>query len=126
MESDEQSRGSHTVGFMGNKAKLLYRPRTTIKAQALADFVAEFTAKEDEDEEPATWMVRMSGLSNQHAGGIGVVLKSPEGDLTECTICLQFPMTNNEAEYKAVLTGLNLDEAARASLVVIHNESQVI
>ncbi len=25
-----------------------YRPRTTIKAQALADFVAEFTSKDDE------------------------------------------------------------------------------
>ena len=28
---------------------ILYRPRTAIKAQALADFVAKFTAKEDED-----------------------------------------------------------------------------
>ena len=71
-----------------SKFDILYRPRTTIKAQALANFVAEFTVKEDEDEEPATWMVRMNGLFNQHAGGIGVVLKSPEGDLIECTICL--------------------------------------
>ena len=46
---------------------ILYRPRTAIKAQALADFVAKFTAKEDEDEEPATWLVWTNGSSNQHA-----------------------------------------------------------
>ena len=46
---------------------ILYRPRTAIKAQALADFVAKFTAKEDEDEEPAMWLVWTNGSSNQHA-----------------------------------------------------------
>ena len=32
-----------------------------VNAQALANFVVEFTAKEGEDEEPATWMVRIDG-----------------------------------------------------------------
>lgn len=71
-----------------NEFDILYRPRIAIKAQALADFIAEFTAKEDEDEEPAMWMVRMDDSSNQHVGGIGVVLQSPKGDLIECAICL--------------------------------------
>ena len=35
-------------------------------------------------------------------------------------------MTNNEAKYEVVFTGLDLDEAAEASLVVIHSDSQVI
>ena len=35
-------------------------------------------------------------------------------------------MTNNEAKYEVVFTGLDLDEAAKASLVVIHSDSQVI
>lgn len=43
---------------------ILYRSRTTIKAQALADFVAEFTTKEDEYEGPATWMIWTDSLSN--------------------------------------------------------------
>ena len=30
---------------------ILYRPKTAIKAQALANFVVEFIAKEDEDED---------------------------------------------------------------------------
>ena len=34
-----------------------YRPRTTIKAQALAYFITEFTMKENEEERPAAWMI---------------------------------------------------------------------
>ena len=104
------------------KFDILYRLRTAIKAQALA----EFTAKEDEDEGQATWMVWMDGLSNQHAGGIEVILQSPEGDLIECAVHLQFATTNNEAEYVAVLTSLDLAKEAEASSVVIHSDSQVI
>ena len=37
-----------------SKFDILYRPRTTIKAQALVDFIAKFIAKEDEDKRPAT------------------------------------------------------------------------
>ena len=35
-------------------------------------------------------------------------------------------MTNNEAEYEAVLKGLNLAKAAGASSVVIHYDLQVV
>lgn len=107
-----------------SKFDILYRP--AIKAQALADFVVKFIAKEDEDEEPATWMVQKDGLSNQHGGGIVVVLQSPKGDLIECAVRLHFPMINNEVEYKAVLTGLDLAKAAGALSIVIHNDSQAI
>ena len=71
-------------------------------------------------------MVRTDGLSNQCAGGVGVVLQSREGDLIEFAVCLQFPTTNNEVEYEAVLTGLDLTKAAGASSVVIHSDLQVI
>ena len=46
--------------------------------------------------------------------------------MIECAIYLQFPTTNNEANYEAVLTGLDLAKAVEASLVVIQNDSQVI
>lgn len=105
---------------------ILYRPRTVIKAQALANFVAKFTIKEDEDGGSTPWMIRTNGFSNQHVGGIGVVLHSPEVDLIECVVCLQFLTTNNKSEYEAVLTGLNLAKVAGASSVVIHSDSQFI
>ena len=46
--------------------------------------------------------------------------------MIECAVCLQLPTTNNEVEYEAVLTGLDLTKAAGASSVVIHRDLQVI
>ena len=65
----------------------------------------------------------MNRSSNKHAGGIGVVLQSPKGDIIECVVLLQFSMTNNEAKYKAILTRLDLAKAVVASLVVLHSDS---
>ena len=45
-------------------------------------------------------------------GGAGVVLLSPEGDVVECMIRLDFPTTNNEAEYEALVAGIDLARAA--------------
>uniref|UniRef100_A0A2N9GCP2 Integrase catalytic domain-containing protein n=1 Tax=Fagus sylvatica TaxID=28930 RepID=A0A2N9GCP2_FAGSY len=56
-----------------------------IKAQALADFLAKFTVKDDEpkEEEPqiSRWTVRTDGSSTKSVGGVGVILKLPEGDI---------------------------------------------
>ena len=39
---------------------------------------------------------------------------------------LDFPTTNNEAEYETLVAGVNLAKAVRAINVVIHCNSQVI
>ena len=69
-----------------------YQPRHTIKAQALADFIAEFTPNYDDLEvmEDKKWIIHVDGLSTQHAGGIGVVLQFPEGDRLKHKVCLQY------------------------------------
>ena len=41
-------------------------------------------------------------------------------------VCLDFPTTNNEAEYEALVMGLDPAKAARATSVVIYCDSQVI
>jgi len=38
--------------------------------------------------------------------GIGIVLTTPEGSIIEQSFTLGFPASNNEAEYEAVLAGL--------------------
>ena len=104
-----------------------YCPRTAIKGQVIADFIAEFTHDEDKGaEEPNQWNVHTDGSSNRQAGGADVVLLSPEGDVVECMIRLDFPTTNNEAEYEALVAGLDLARAAGATSVVIYCNSQVI
>ena len=51
-----------------------YQSRTTFKAQALADFVIEFTTNKDKGWGPTLWLVRMGGSPNRHVEGIGVDL----------------------------------------------------
>ena len=104
-----------------------YRPQTAIKGQVVANFIAEFTRDEDKGaEESPQWSVHTNGSSNRQDRGADVVLLSPEGDVVECMIRLDFPTTNNEAEYKALVVGLDLARAARATSVVIYCDSQVI
>ena len=54
------------------------------------------------------------------------MLLSPEGDTIECMVRLDFPATNNELEYEALIAGLDLAKAAGAARVVIYCDSQVI
>ncbi|XP_075655082.1 uncharacterized protein LOC142625283 [Castanea sativa] len=103
-----------------------YRPRIAIKGQASADFIAEFTNAEGEEEKNPQWSVFTDGLSNKKAGRVGVVLKSPEGDELKCMIRLDFPTTNNEAEYEALIAGLDLAQVVGATNVVVHCDSQVV
>ena len=63
------------------------------------------------------------GLSNRQVGGAGVVLLSPKGDVVECMVRLDFPTTNNEAEYEALVAGLDLARAVGATSVVIYCDS---
>ena len=70
--------------------------------------------------------IHTNELSNRQARGVGIVLLSLEGEKIECMVRLDFPTTNNEVEYKALMAGLDLAKAAGAATVVIHCDSQVI
>ena len=104
-----------------------YRPQTAIKGQVVSNFIAKFTHDEDKGaQESPQWSVHTDGSSNRQVRGAGVVLLSPEGDVVECMIRLDFPTTNNEAEYEALVVSLDLAKAAGATSVVIYCDSQVI
>ena len=55
-----------------------------------------------------------------------MVIQTLEGDKIECMIRLDFPMTNNEAEYEALLARLDLAKVADAKNMIVHCDSQVI
>ena len=73
-----------------SKFDIRYQPRHAIKTQALADFITEFTPSHDEVEDSKRWVVHVDGLSTRHAGGIGVVLQSLEGDKLKHKVRLQY------------------------------------
>ena len=55
-----------------------------------------------------------------------MVIQTPKGDKIECMIRLDFPTTNNEAEYEALVASLDLAKATGAENMIIHCDSQVI
>ena len=55
-----------------------------------------------------------------------MVIQTPEGDKIECMIRLDFPTTNNETEYEALVAGLDLARVAGAENMIMHCDSQVI
>ena len=105
-----------------------YQPRNAIKAQALVDFIAEFTPSYDDLEEMNSkeLIVHVDGSSTQYVGGICVVLQSLEGDKLRYKICLQYQTTNNEVEYESLLKGLELAKSVEAKSILILGDSQLI
>ena len=100
-----------------------YMPRTFIKAQVLADLVAEFIeppieeleSTENMDEKLvgtisqyglSAWEVYVDRASNQKGSGIRLVLISPKKVIIEKSLRLNFSATNNEAEYETLLMGM--------------------
>ena len=90
-----------------------YRARTTIKAQALADFIVEFSPildpGESVDPDPSQtplewpedskiWILYTDGASNQSGCGAGIVLIDPTGIEVSHCFRFEFRATNNEAE----------------------------
>ena len=68
----------------------------------------------------------MDESSNRQAKRAGIVLLLPEGDTVQCMVRLDFPATNNELEYEALVAGLDLAKAAGVARVVVYCDSQVI
>ena len=69
------------------------------------------------------WSIHKDRSSNRRPGGAGVVIQTSEGDKIECMIRLDFPTTNNETKYEALVAGLDLAKAVGAKNMVVHCDS---
>ena len=61
-----------------------------------------------------------------YAGGIRVVLQSPEGDKLKYKARLRYQTTNNEVEYEALLKGLELAKFVEADSILVLEDSQLV
>ena len=115
------------MGSRASEFDIQYCPRTAVKGQIVADFIAEFTLGDGQvEEEKGQWNIYTDESSNRQVGEAGVVIQTPQGDKIQCMIRLDFLTTNNEAEYEAVVVGLDLVKAAGAENIVVHCDSQVV
>ncbi|GKC77586.1 reverse transcriptase domain-containing protein [Tanacetum coccineum] len=95
----------------------LYRPRTSVKGQILADFIVERpeddpldTSMEAEEELPDPWTLFTNGSSCVDGSGAGLILTNLEGAEFTYALRFRFDATNNEAEYEALIAGLRIAE----------------
>ena len=105
-----------------------YLPRTAIKAQALADFIAEFTFldKDNLTNEAERWTIQTDGSSAQKRGGVGVIITAPDKEILKYGVQLRFPATNKEAEYEDILTRLRLGKALGVKNLLIQSDSKLV
>ncbi|PKI78460.1 hypothetical protein CRG98_001100 [Punica granatum] len=104
------------------KYDIEYVSRTSVKGQAIvyhlvefpiddytpinSDFPDEGILQVNDEEETPGWKIYFDGAVNSTISGIGTVLISPEGRHFPVAAKIDFPCTNNIAEYEACILGL--------------------
>ncbi|XP_020236323.1 uncharacterized protein LOC109815918 [Cajanus cajan] len=95
-----------------------------LKAQCLADFVAELTPTTTEESQ--TWTLHVDGSSNSKGGGACIILEGPNQVTLEQSLKFGFKVTNNQAEYEALLAGLRLAHDLGARRVNCNSDSKLM
>ncbi|XP_071714641.1 uncharacterized protein [Rutidosis leptorrhynchoides] len=96
--------------------EITYLPRTSVRGQVLAYYLAEMTGElevihEQTELKPVrgeTWDLFTDSASCTEGSGAGLILTSPNGEEHTYALQFNFDVTNNEAEYEALLAGLNI------------------
>ncbi|XP_071699358.1 uncharacterized protein [Rutidosis leptorrhynchoides] len=108
-----------------------------IKAQVLADFMAETTETDEENNstfaqiitptvEMKEWKLFTDGASSCDGSGAGLMLINPEGQEFTYKLRFEFSTTNNEAEYEALLAGLRIAKEMKFEHLQAFVDSQLV
>jgi ribonuclease HI len=76
----------------------------------LADFVIEMNKSLDGEgfSKGPVWVAYVDGSSAGGGSGAGVVFRGPDREEYRYALKFDFPATNNEAEYEAVLSAMEM------------------
>jgi hypothetical protein len=119
---------------------IIFVPAKAVKGQVIADHLAEQPLVEDEpanfdfpdesvmtvEEGTKSWQMYFDGAMNLKGCGVGAVLVSPAKEQYPVSIKLQFPCTNNIAEYEACTTGLQEALEMRIKDLEVFGDSALI
>jgi hypothetical protein len=92
---------------------LAYESLKSIKGEVVADFIVEHSIDQNSDESYNLvsihpWKLFFDGLACREGQAVWIVLISPRGAIFEQSVHLEYFCTNNQAEYEAILLGLQV------------------
>lgn len=102
---------------------LHYEPKGSVKGQHLADFAVELVRGEKEEN---GWKLFVDGSSCKNGGGAGIVLEGSDGVIIEQSIIFKFQINNNQAEYEALIAGMELASDMGITQMECRTDSQVV
>jgi ribonuclease HI len=108
---------------------ITYEKQKAIKSQILLDFTAEWLELQSAGppDLSSVWTMYFDSSKKIQGAGAGVVLISPQGDKFKYVLRMSFPQaSNNEAEYEALLHGMKMAKACRATRLKIFGYSNLI
>jgi ribonuclease HI len=105
-----------------------FKPRTAIKSQALVDFMAEWRENQlpTQTERREHWVMYFDGSLKLEGAGVGVLLISPMGKQLKYVLYIFWKVTNNKAEYEALLHGLHLAASLGIKRLLVYCDSVVV
>jgi len=95
------------------------------EGQVMADFVTQHCGLVG-SLEIAPWTLFFDGSTCDQGAGIGIVLISPQGKKYDFSLPIVATSTNNQAEYQALVKGLELLREIRADAVEIFGDSMLV
>jgi ribonuclease HI len=111
--------GAHDIEF---------RPRTTVKTQALVDFVSEWTEQQVPNNPEATkvWRMYFDGSLKLQGVGARILFIALGGEQLKYALQLLFLASNNAAEYEALIHGLNIAISLGVKRLMVYADSLVV
>ena len=108
-----------------------FKPRTSVRGQPVADFIADFTEVETPhsevlEEQSEQWTLYVDGASNSKGSGGGLIVITPDKTEIGCALQFGFDATNNEIEYEALLAGFRLVQALGVKNLLIFSDLQLV
>ncbi|GJX19450.1 reverse transcriptase domain-containing protein [Tanacetum coccineum] len=114
-------------------------PSTSTKKEVPKDFLVEMPFEEDKKKETGNtetklentklsnaWKLYTDGASSSDGSGARLMLINPEEKDYTYALCFEFKTMNNEAEYEALLAGLQITQEMEIESLAIFADSQLM
>src|SRR4051812_40454766 len=105
-----------------------YEPRTSVKSQALADFLVDWAETQYEPPCPDSqfWKMHFDGSKMLSGLGAAIILTSPKGDKLKYVLQIHFAASNNVAEYEALVHGIKLAKENDIRRILCYGDSDLV